>query len=60
MQTIASRVIPSSVQVDDGRTRARERHTGYPGVAHGHEHLAAIGLDTDGVPAARPAMTGVA
>lgn len=60
MQTIASRVILSSVQVDDGRTRVRERHAGYLGVAQGHEHLTAIGLDTDGAPVARPAMTGAA
>ena len=60
MPTIASRVISSSAQVDDGRTRVRERHTGYLGVTHGHEHLAAIGLDTDVVLVARPAIAGAA
>jgi hypothetical protein len=59
MPTIFSRIISSSVQVD-GRTRFRERHTGYLGVVHEHGHLAAIGLDTDVVLVARPAITGAA
>lgn len=59
MPAIASRIIPSSVRVD-GRIQVSEHDAGHLGVAHGHEHLAAIGPDTDGVPVARPAMTGAA
>ncbi|SCX82254.1 hypothetical protein SAMN05216308_101425 [Nitrosospira sp. Nsp13] len=57
MPAISSRI--NSAQ-GDGRIRVRERHPGHLGFAHEHEHLAAIGLDTDGMPVACPAMTGVA